>query len=197
MINKLFYRLSSTTTESCDITKADYEEARKTWLCLACCSPKPGVREIDVYLDLYPEDIPLNFINGCGLGIAQKAFLCSLGEDEAQRDLYLGQVYGPDGTRLDKYVSYHSYPQIIVRGNQHVACRRCTECGRTVYFAMGKQYLYPLPPQGKSIYYKGNGGLVVTEELFQRIDVSRWKKLATEALPVLDEPLDGLGDLTT
>lgn len=196
MIDKLFYRLSSITMESCDITKASYEVAKKTWLCMGCCSPKPGIREINVHLDVYPENIPLNFVNGCGLGIAQKALLWSLGEAEAQRDLYLGLVYGPDGHQLEEYVTYHSYPEIIVRGDQHANYRHCIECGRTLYFAMGKKYLYPAPPKGASIYYKGNGGLVITEELFQRLDVTQWHKLAVDALSVLDEPLDGLGILT-
>jgi hypothetical protein len=181
--------------ESCDITKISYEEARKSWLCMGCCSPKPSIREVDVYLDALPENIPLNFVNGCGLGIAKKAFLLELGETEAQRDLYLGRVYDPDGNQLDEYVSYHSYPEIIVRGDQHANYHRCIECGRIRYFAMGRQYLYPFPSSKESsIYYKGNGGLVITIDLFQRLNLAQWCKLAVDPLPVLDEPLDGFGD---
>ncbi len=52
-----------------------------------------------------------------------------------------------------------------------------------------------MPPPGISIFDKGNGELVVTEELMKRISLRTWRKLKGARLFVLDCPRDGLGVL--
>jgi hypothetical protein len=56
---------------------------------------------------------------------------------------------------------------------------------------MGKK-LCPNPPADANIFDAGEGWLVVTEKVFQRVTVNRWTRLSFDKLPVLDPPKDGL-----
>ncbi|MBI4661415.1 MAG: hypothetical protein HY735_21540 [Verrucomicrobia bacterium] len=179
------------------MAKEIYEAVRRTWLCRGCVSPKPGTPEVDATIqELEPDNTPINIVNGCGLGIARKEFLFALGEDVIRRYLFLGRVFRQDGAELENWVTFHGKHEIIVRGSKHVSFRKCPECGKRLYFAMGKRYLYPEPPKGIEMFDSGCGGLVVTERLVVRITLNKWRKLACIKLPVFSAPKDGLAELT-
>jgi len=192
----MFYKLASSTMDPCTLIRPAYEEAARTWLCTGCAFPKPGVGQIDVRIqEEEPDKTALNFVSGCGLGIARKEFLFFLGEQAVTRDLQLGRVFGPDGRLLQDWATFNGRERIIVRGTEHAGVRRCSECGRRVYFAMSPFYLFPSPREDVSIFDSGNGGIVVSESLGRRIEQHGWKKLVCTKLPVLTEPKDGLGEL--
>lgn len=177
------------------MAKSCWEKARKSWLCPGCGNPREQ-RTIELTIqEDEPDNTPLNMISGCTVGIARKDFLFCFGEDIVRQHLYLGHVFGPDGHPLENWVTFVGRHRIIVRGSKNAGVRRCSECGRNVYFAMGELYLYPQPPAGVLIFDAGNGGLVVTEELVRRIKLNKWRKLDCRRLPVLDYPLDGLVEL--
>jgi hypothetical protein len=138
---------------------------------------------------------PLNFINGCSLGVANRDFLLMLGGNLIERDLYLGRVYGPNGVLQRGWVTFRGRRSVIVRGTQHVSYRRCELCGQQVYFAMGPPYLCPAPPPDASLYEAGIGALLVPKELYERIDVGSWPELAVDELGVVDRPQDGLPEV--
>jgi hypothetical protein len=191
-----FYKLSSTTMNPCTMVKSGYEQARKTWLCTGCAFPRPDTKVVDAAIqEKEPDNVALNFIGGCGLGIVRKDFLLALGEDTVREHLHLGSVGGPDGRLLEDWVTFVGRHRIIVRGSKNAGVRLCSECGRTVYFAIGQLYLYPKPPYGVSIFDAGNGGLVVTGELVGRVKLNSWRKLDCTRLPVLEAPRDGLVEL--
>ena len=191
-----FYMFSSTTMDSCSMAKPLREEARKTWLCTGCGFPKPDTKHLDATLqDRNPDNTPLNFISGCGLGIAKKKFLFSFGEEVVRQHLYLGSVYGPKANLLEDWITFVGRERIIVRGSKSAGVRSCTECGRNAYFATGQLYLYPMPRAGVQIFDAGSGALVVTEELAGRINLKDWRKLDCTKLHVVDVPNDGFVDL--
>jgi hypothetical protein len=109
--------------------------------------------------------------------MASMAFLDALGTDLIQRDLYLGRVYGPDGQELREWATLRGKHRLTVRGTKNVSYRRCAQCGRDVYFAMGKKYLYPGPPPDIAIFESDLCGLVLTEETFLRAGVETWRGL--------------------
>ncbi len=191
-----FFKLSSTTMNPCTMVKPVYEQARKTWLCTGCGYPKSDTKEVDATIqEGKPDNTPLNMISGCGVGIAQKDFLFSIGEDFVRQHLYLGRVFASDKRPLESWVTFVGRHRIIVRGAKNAGVRRCAECGRNVYFAMGQLYLYPEPPPGIAIFDAGNGGLVVSEALIERVNLNAWRKLDCTELPVLAIPIDGLHKL--
>ena len=180
----------------CTMVKPVYEQARMTWLCTGCAFPKPDTKVVDATIqEEKPDNTPLNMISGCGVGIARKDFLFSFGEDLVRQHLYLGQVFAPDNRLLENWVTFVGRHRIIVRGSKNAGVRRCVKCGRNVYFAMGQLYLYPEPPRDIAIFDAGNGRLVVSEALIERVKLNAWRKLDCIALQVLDFPRDGLGDL--
>lgn len=192
----VFFKLSSTTMNPCSMVKPAYEQARRTWLCTGCAFPKADTKEVDATIqEEKPDNTPLNMISGCGVGIARKDFLFSFGEDLVRQHLYLGQVFAPDKRPLESWVTFVGRHRIIVRGSKNAGVRRCAECGRNAYFAMGQLYLYPLPPEGVSIFDAGNGVLVVTEQLVRQLNLNAWRKLDCTRLFVPDYPEDGLVEL--
>ena len=178
------------------MVKEHYEEAKRTWLCMGCLRPKQPFHGIDAHIqEQTPSDPPLNFVNGCGLGIIRTDFLNQLGSDVVARDLCIGRLLGPDKRQIEEWVTFRGRHSLIVRGSKNVACRHCTECGRFVYFAMGKKYLYPMPRRDVSVFDSGWGGLVVTESVYRGLNVGCWRKMYADKLPVVNEPFDSLGVL--
>lgn len=189
--------LETLTMDPCGLTKQAYAEARASWLCTGCCVPKPDVRNLDAILQEPPADKPLNFIGGCGLSVVYKPFLDRLPAHLIERDLYLGRVYNIDGSLIDDWVTYRGKRRLIIRGTKEAGYRTCTDCGRHVYFAMGKKYLYPKPPDDVTIFERaGGGGFIIPQDLFTQLDLGKWRKLSIDKLPVLDVPTDGLGELS-
>jgi hypothetical protein len=196
MIDKpMFLHLQSTTMDPCSLTNADYAEARNTWLCTGCGVPKPGVHEVDVFLEEAPGDKPLNIVNGCGLPIAYKPFLDEFPSDTVRRDLYLGQVYGPGRRLLTDWVTFRGRRRLIIRGSKNVGHRKCSECGRDVYFATGARYLYPEPPSDAALFESDCFGLILAQDLVPHGELGKWSKLRIDRLPVLQSPKDALGEL--
>lgn len=194
----VFFKISSTTMNPCTMVKSAYLQARQTWLCNGCAFPKPNTEVVDVTIqEEEPDNTPLNMISGCGVGIAWKEFLFAFGEELVRQHLYLGQVFGPSGSPMENWTTFVGRHKIIVRGSKNVTVRRCSECGRNIYFGMGQSYLYPQPLLDVSIFDVGNGVLVVSEELVSRINLNRWRKLDCTRLSVLNVPLDGLNALTS
>ncbi len=182
--------------DPCFLEPEAYERAKCDWLCTACANPVPAAQSINVKIqEIMPASIPLNFIMGCGVGIAQTEFLIRLGQESVEMDLYLGRVFNPEGSVLKDWVTFRGRHRVIVRGEKNVGYRRCKDCGQSAYFAMGEHYLYPRPPYTASLFDAGDGGLVVTKDVFQRIRIDDWSLLIADRLPVLDKPKDGLPDL--
>jgi hypothetical protein len=118
-----------------------------------------------------------------------------LGTEEVERDLMLGRVFGPDGKVIPNWVTFRGKHYLIVRGAKHAGSRRCPACGRALYFAMGKGFLYPMPPAGIDIFEGSRFGLVLTERIFDRLDLGKWGKFGIEKLDVPAVPPDALGVL--
>ena len=129
------------------------------------------------------------------LGVAYKPFLDRLPADAVKTDLFLGPIYGPNGKLLQDWVTYRGRKRLIIRGNMNVTCRKCPECYRDLYFAMGDKYLYPAPRGDAVLYESDRCGLIVRLELFETLDLGKWRKISIHRLKVLDEPNDGLGEL--
>jgi hypothetical protein len=192
MSEMTFYRLSSLTMTPCQMTRGCFAHAEQSWLCPQCRAVRQGYPAIDVTLVGAPDDTPLNFPQGTALGIMQRKFLSLLGDDDVQRDLYVGQIERADGAKEEGWVTFHGHHRIIVRGTKHVNYRRREQCGQPSYFAMGSRYLCPEPQKNVGIFDDGCGAIVVVKYIYDRIAPKRWKKLLVEKLPVLTNPMDSL-----
>jgi hypothetical protein len=190
-----YYMLASGTMDPWNLTKPAYELAKGSWACPGCGFPLPGVKGVDVTVVGVPDNASLSCVHGLGLGVADRALLESFGANEAERYLYLGKVFGPDGAPLQKWVTFNGTHRILVRGSKHATARVCPECGRQIYFAMGRQYLYPKPSEAIKMFDVGWGALVVTGDFAARAARTQWRKVNWTRLKVLREPEDGLGEL--
>lgn len=191
-----YYHLYSATMDPCSMVNDEYEKARLTWLCVGCMTPKNIAVPIDAQIEeKLPADPPLNFINGCGLGLVRASFLAALGPAVISRDLLIGRLLGPDGALVDDWVTFRGRYRVLVRGSKNISYRRCTDCGRHVYFAMGKRYLYPQPPDDAEVFESDLLGLVVRGDVFSRLALATWPKIQLDKLGVPTAPKDSLGPL--
>jgi len=197
MSDSVYYiHFKSKTMNPCFLTDDAYREATSTWLCRGCVRPKHDTQRIDAHIQDREPEGPLNLVSGCGLPLAQKSFLFAFGQERIQRDLYLGQVFGPDGSRLDDWVTFRGKQRLIVRGTKNVSHRVCADCGRDVYFAMGTRYLYPAPPSDVELFESDLFGLIVLESVVSELEIPRHARVVRERLRVLKEPKDGLPPLS-
>lgn len=180
------------------MSKTASEAARHDWLCHGCNFAKPGYGPIDVTIqNPGPEDAPLNFVYGFGVPIAKRTFLESFGDEVLGRDLLFGRVFVEGGSELADWVSFRGQHSLIIRGSKNVSYRKCPECRRNVYFAMGATYLFPTPPSGCEMFDSDLSGLVVSQRLFNLLKLNQWPKLVIEKLPVLGVPNDGLPEIVS
>jgi hypothetical protein len=181
-----------------DATQEQCAQALKTFLCRGCKLPLPGTGAVDVTVQIEGtlSSAALNGILNLGIAVAKRDMLFSLGTERVTRDLYLGRVLKPNGIPIGNLVTFRGKNTVIVRGVREAAYRRCKECGRVLYFSMiGRRHLHGGPPGDAELFESHLWGLVFSDEIARGLDLNSWSKVTHEILPVLDEPLDGYGDL--
>lgn len=191
-----FFHISSLSRDPCFQNKEAHAEAMRTTLCPGCAHPRPTAGAIDVWIqeERSPEDKPLNTLYGCGIGLIHDSMLELLGP-AADHDLYLGRVYNDRDQRSIGWHTFHGRRKVVVRGSKEAGHRACEVCARTIYFARGKQYLCPAPAPDVSICTSDESGLVLPRPIADQIRAKKWRRVAIEELPVLDDPPDGFGVL--
>ena len=191
---KAFVHLHSPGMNPCTLEKKAYAAASTSWLCTSCGSPRPSVGAINVQIqEERPAELPITFVNGCGVVLVHRDLLEMLGAVTIKADLLVGKVGSPAG-KLSDWMTVRGRRRVIIRGSQNVTYRRCESCGRHVYFATGERYLFPTP-EGESLIYESDlYGLVVEPSVVAGRPLSRWPRLGVEVLKVLSEPRDSLGE---
>lgn len=193
-----YYQIGSGDVWGCAVDREQLLQIQSIWCCESCYRIRVPDVAIDVQVEYRPEmkiNGPLNFIYF--LGLVWKPFLDLFDPMAVQRDLRLGRVFGPDGSLYEDWLTFRGRCEVIVRGTKHVQYRICEKCGRVIYSAMGKRYLFPAPPCGAELFAAGGSRLVIPESAFARLDLGKWrKKVYIERLPVPETPPDGLGLLT-
>ena len=180
----------------CFLTRNARDEAARTWACAGCLKPKWGVKAVDVRLqDRRPRDKPLNFVYGEGVPLVHRELLELIDADIVSRDLYIGRVFGKGGRVVDDWVTARGRRRVVLRGIDDAGFRTCDNCGRMLYGAQGKRFLFPAPPADATIYGTHLAGFVIPLEICARLRAKRWRRLHFEKLPILDPPPDGLGVL--
>ena len=193
----VFYYLSTKGMDPCCLTNEDYYEATQTWLCKGCKLPKRGIGAVDVTLEgPHPPNTPINLVSATGVGVVKREFLDELGEETVQRDLLIGKVFNESNEEMSSYASFRGRHLLIVRGTKNASYRKCVDCGRRLYFANPKWYLYPEPPSDTDAFQSHNIQLVLSERAFERLTPKKWERsLYIVRLEVLDAPLDGFPEL--
>lgn len=190
MTNYIHY--SSKTMDPCSLGRGAYEEAKATWLCTGCCSPKPSVKRVDVHIQEERPDGPLNIVNGCGVALARRSFLMRFGEERVAKHLGLGEVYRASGSIIPDWVTFIGRHMLFVRGSRNATSTICSECGQGLYFAMGRRYLCPQPADDVELFESHLWGLIVPEGIAEAIGIGEPESVWVERLEVLSAPLDGL-----
>ncbi len=192
-----FYHIQSNTSTPCHLTCEADAEALQTWLCPGCLSPKPGITSVDVHIQASPTKKPLNFVFGAGVPILSTKLLSALDPILVKTDLFIGSVFGPTGEKLDDWRTFRGRQRLLIRGTEDANYRICEECGRVLYFSMGKPFLFPNPRAEINIFESHVRGIVMTERAFLRSELKEFPGIHVSKIFVANEPIDGFGDLLT
>jgi rubredoxin len=194
---QMFYYLCTKSMSPYFLTREKYQEATQSWLCLGCKTPKPGVKSVDVTLQgfRFPKT-PLNFVFGVSIGIIRRELLDELGHKVVERELHIGRVFNEGGDEVVELATFRGQHVLIVRGVDMARYRVCPDCGRHIYFAKPKWYLYPSPLPDVDVFESHSNQLVLSEDAFNRLTPDKWKRRLTIAkLKILEAPLDGFLEL--
>lgn len=141
-----------------------------------------------------PGNVPLAQVTPPSVHIVRRD-LIDLFAREAAQYLKLGPVSSEDGKHLGAWQSVTTEKPLLIRGGpQSVRCT-CPSCGRLRYQAAGRDDEFCILADdltGQPIYEASGWGLVMTADLWNRVEKGRWKGIWVTRLPVRDEPLDGL-----
>jgi len=170
-----------------------YDQFRRTHKCQGCGALGLDVRTgpIDVYLAHKPDRSALN-VSHLLIGIIRIDFM-RLFEPEFLQCLLVGDVLDRHGNPIEGFATFHSSKPIPIRSGPESTHRVCDKCGRFVYSCVGDEdYVMRDCLTGQPVYEAGMGDILLTEELYSRIDRKKWKGFWVDELPVRDTPLDGI-----
>ena len=193
--NKLYLIRSKS---GCDPDKMWLKDFNEKYFCSECNNIKPQnlSKIFDVVLMYPPDRAALNVLFPPWINVARQDFL-SLFEEEVNKYLKLGHVFNDDGKELKDFLTFTSKKRLPIRGNNKSRYRGvCENCGSYNYspktpFNVLKESLFNQP-----LYVPwGVRGMVLTEELKNRIDRKKWKGIVIYDLPILDEPRDGFDEI--
>lgn len=125
----------------------------------------------------------------------RRDFFDAIGAEVMETYCHLGRVLSPNGEVYTDFISYRPKYRLVVRGDATSFYKVCATCGLPRYFPLGKRYLLRRQLTGAPIYDGDVGPLIISVDLYEKIRQVQWKKVAYTRLPVLDEPIDGHGDL--
>lgn len=130
------------------------------------------------------------------INVARVDFLSLFG-DAVQQHLQLGKVYLGDGTPQNDFVTFTAKRRLVIRGSRRSSyAGMCPACGRHKYIAFYPFYTLRAGYWKQPLYVPWREkGLVVSQELFSRIDRRKWKGISIFELPIVDEPRDGIDAL--
>lgn len=135
------------------------------------------------------ELVGLSFIEGVLFQVASLEFLSAMTND-ITRYLMLGKVSCASGLELDDYATLWQSGLIRLRGGPSSYCWRCDNCQQVIYNPMGNRYVLRSELTSSPIQLT-EGGLVVHQEVRDRLVKRKWPRVKITKLPVLDHPRDG------
>jgi hypothetical protein len=136
----------------------------------------------------------LSAVAGHGVPLIRRDALPVLGERNVSEQLVLGRVFNKFGQEIENWATFRARMRLIVRGTKNVGFRKCDLCGRSIYFAMGKRYLCPMPKEPERLFESHLRGLVLPEKIYitAESEIKKWRGIQLDRLSVLDLPRDGL-----
>jgi hypothetical protein len=162
------------------------------------CFHRPTEDSIDVVIENRPEDIPLSFVAHALVAVIRVDLLEVL-SPEAMHFLSFGRVFDSSMRLLPDLRTIGSASRFFMRGGPNSTRHFCDRCGSFLYHPLGSWYMLESDLDGRPIYYSSRLiGMVVNQDLYERVRERKWKQLFLSPLKVRREPLDGLpADLTT
>ena len=131
-----------------------------------------------------------------GFEVLRKDFL-EIFMPEISNYFYFGKVGIEGGEIVNSFTTLIGKNKLPLRGSKKSKYYRCcTKCSSHIYIPKYPWYVMEQALTGQAIYESyGLGGLIINEELRQRIDKSKWKGIDITELPVVTVPKDGIDEL--
>lgn len=134
----------------------------------------------------------LNFINLItGLYTISEDFYKAVGKENITENFDTKPLLSCKGDVLEFPFVIKGKKQIIIRGDEKSQFRICSKCGNYLYFPCGKWYLVKNEIENIKIC-QAQIGLVVCQEIYERLKITKQIKLGILKLPLVDKPIDNI-----
>ncbi|MDR0521674.1 MAG: hypothetical protein LBH00_07455 [Planctomycetaceae bacterium] len=201
MKTETLYLLTS-KWDGCETNDLLDKEVNSPWFCKNCSRSFDGIKQIDALIDddtnlskQKPLTLVVGFVNRMYLWhqeLLWEEFLKPIPPHILKRDMYLGDVFRQDKTLIEGWRTYRCRYNLFLRGTKNISqVTVCKDCGLVRYWAAGKLFVYPNPPEDADIFECS--GLLMRESVYHLLDMEKWKKkIYVQKVVVAPVPLDGL-----
>jgi hypothetical protein len=142
------------------------------------------------------KDVPYGFVDRILVDYLREDLLEILSPEIANH-LTFGRVMHTSHGELTSLTTIWSPRRVRIRAGKKSDCWQCEECGQVIYNPRGYWYVLASDLTDAPLFF-AKGGIIVNEELYQRLKGCHWKKVDIRKLTVLDKPRDGFpADLST
>ncbi|UTC64319.1 hypothetical protein E4O00_10915 [Treponema sp. OMZ 788] len=190
---KLFYQLSDHTQ---NVPEGDdgWIEQLKQEKTICDCWNIIKHKSIDVFLNetIKKSFAPISYVRGTFIGILREDIVLLLGLQNIENVYYAGKVYDINKDLSKEYISVVPKVSTFVRGGKDSNCRICDKCGAVLYFPLplNSWYLVDKSIPNSILFPSALTGIIVNDEIYQKVKKSGIKRIGYEKLPVLQEAVD-------
>lgn len=151
-------------------------------------------KSIDVFLNetIKKSFAPISYVRGTFIGILREDIVLLLGLQNIENVYYAGKVYDINKDLSKEYISVVPKVSTFVRGGKDSNCRICDKCGAVLYFPLplNSWYLVDKSIPNSILFPSALTGIIVNDEIYQKVKKSGIKRIGYEKLPVLQEAVD-------
>lgn len=173
-----------------------FESFRRANQCSGCGAIASALRQsgFDVPIHGRPPKGTVFWLDPVLIGAAPLDFVELLMPEFAEH-MSLGHLLSRHGKPIAGFVTFLGRQPIRLRGSVDSEYKVCDTCGRGLYGAADPRYILAADLKDQPIYEDYPCGLLLMDEIKNRIDRRKLKGVWAIDIPVLDEPRDGLGEL--
>ncbi len=185
------YFLLHSGRASAEVPTSDFEMELEKLEC-SCGNRLASEAPMDAFLSESLSGVPLNCIRGSTVGIIRDDLMQLLEIGQFHKTFAVGRVF-VKGAIVTGFHTFIGRNPITIRGDATSLFRTCGFCQNPVYVALNNEYVLSFDVrEGASTYSTGRSSIVVSEEIWTQILLSKIFKVQCKSIGIHDVPIDGL-----
>lgn len=188
-----YYKLGSSAMDGNSLESTFNVRLRDKLFCHSCNKLLTNTSCIDVVLAENPYNYPLDVASG--IGIIRKDLVEAIGYEVFINNMMIGKVFYPAGTCHEKFFTFRGRKIINIFSDKFDKVKKCSVCGRLSVFPLGKYYMLRTDFEGTQLFECYFHGLVISENILNKINNFKWRKISIMKLEITDQPPEGCEEI--